>query len=156
MKDLYTEKDLAALRARIGKRQLVLVCVSMVWLALAVVSRVLRVEWLTVVAVVQLGASLIFGLEMLCLPLKRYARLMEAALHGRSHTETFVYDHLEPESSLVDGVSCRSLVFLGEPDKHGTRETLFYWDAELPAPALEAGKEYTFRYTGKNIIALDA
>ena len=152
MKDLYTEKDLAALRARIGKRQLVLVCVSMVWLALAVVSLVLRVEWLTVVAVVLLGASLIFGLEMFCLPLKRYARLMEAALHGRSHTETFVYDHLEPESSLVDGVSCRSLVFLGEPDKHGSRDQMYYWDENIPLPPFSEGQTVTLRYTGRTII----
>ena len=56
---------------------------------------------------------------------------------------------------MVDGVSYRSLVFLGDPDKHGTRERMFYWDSELPLPDFRPGQAVTIRYTGKMIIAYE-
>ena len=39
------------------------------------------------------------------------------------------------------------------------RETRFddirpYWDEEIPLPALQEGKTYSVRYTGRNIIAI--
>ena len=54
---------------------------------------------------------------------------------------------------MVDGVSCRGLIFLGEPDKHGIREQRYYWDNQLPLPAFRPGEAITLKYTGKNIIA---
>jgi hypothetical protein len=68
------------------------------------------------------------------------------------HEIRLTYDHPESELSVVDGVSFRSLIFLGEPDKHGTRDQMYYWDLQKKLPAFETGKDYLLRYTGKTII----
>ena len=56
----------------------------------------------------------------------------------------------------MDGVPCLSMVFLGDPDKHGTRDQMFYWDRELALPQFTKGQNVTLHYTGKNIIGFSA
>ncbi len=152
MQDLYTGADLDRIHAQLKKRVIAMFAVCAVLLAVCVYSMVIRMQVLTIVSVILIGAVLIFCTEMFCRPVYAYEKLIRSALRGRSHTETMVYDHPEPEVSLVDGVSCRSVVLLGAPDKHGTREQMLYWDEQLPLPAWTEGKNYAIKYTGKNII----
>lgn len=153
MCELYREEDLSLLRSRIRNRLLVLGIPVLALLAVLVYSCVRRIEWLTVLSVALLCFLLIFCIDLFILPLRAYERMIRAALTGRRHEENFVFSHAEPEISEVDGVPCRSLIFLGKPDKHGTRDQLFYWDRELPLPAFSEGETVSLRYTGKNIIA---
>ena len=154
MKDLYTAEMLESLNGRLKKRWILVGIVSALLLAGFVWSAAVRVEWLSVVFVVLIGAFLVFYIEMFCRPLLDYRKLMVSALSGRSHDRDMEYVRTEPDSSSVDGVSCRSLIFLGDADKHGSREMLLYWDEEIPLPALQEGKTYTVRFTGRNIIAI--
>ena len=154
MKDLYTAEMLESLNGRLKKRWILVGIVSALLLAGFVWSVAVRAEWLSIVLVVLLGAFLVFYIEMFCRPLLDYRKLMVSALSGRSHDRDMEYVRTEPDSSSVDGVSCRSLIFLGDADKHGSREMLLYWDEEIPLPVLEEGKTYTVRYTGRNIIAI--
>lgn len=152
MIDLYSENDLQQISAQLKKRYLLLGIGLALLLALFVWSMIIRAEWLSMVSVFLILAVTLFVIDLFCLPLHRYKKLMMAALTGRTHTETLIYDHTEAELSMVDGVSCRGLIFLGEPDKHGTREQRYYWDALLPLPSLAAGDEVTLKYTGRSII----
>ena len=68
----------------------------------------------------------------------------------------YTFSRVTAEISSVDGIPCRSLIFLGDPDKHGSREMLLYWDRELPVPDLEPGTVYTVKYTGRNIIGIQS
>ena len=154
MKDLYTAEMLESLNGTLKKRWILVGIVSALLLAGFVWSAAVRAEWLSVVFVVLLGAFLVFYIEMFCRPLLDYRKLMVSALSGRSHDRDMEYVRTEPDSSSVDGVSCRSLIFLGDADKHGSREMLLYWDEEIPLPALQEGKTYSVRYTGRNIIAI--
>ena len=154
MKDLYTAEMLESLNGTLKKRWILAGIVSALLLAGFIWSAAVRMEWLSVVLVVLLGAFLIFYIEMFCRPLLDYRKLMVSALSGRSHDRDMEYVRTEPDSSSVDGVSCRSLIFLGDADKHGSREMLLYWDEEIPLPVLEEGKTYSVRYTGRNIIAI--
>ena len=74
---------------------------------------------------------------------------------GRNHTETMEFKEAESEIFVVEGVPCRSLIFLGAPDKHGTREQRFYWDRELPVPPFTPGEQVTLKYTGRTIIGYE-
>ena len=154
MKDLYTAEMLESLNGRLKKRWILVGIVSALLLAGFVWSVAVRAEWLSIVLVVLLGAFLVFYIEMFCRPLLDYRKLMVSALSGRSHDRDMEYVRTEPDSSSVDGVSCRSLIFLGDADKHGSREMLLYWDEEIPLPFLQEGTTYTVRYTGRNIIAI--
>ena len=154
MKELYRQEDFIALQSQLKKRLILLLIGCVLLLAVAIWSLSARMEWLTMASFILLGAAAIFVLELLCRPISQYKKLVHSALHGRSHTETLEFARVEPDLSLVDGVSCRSLVFLGEPDKHGERERMYYWDEHLPLPALKEGEAISIRYTGKTIIGI--
>lgn len=152
MRDLYSENDLLQISAQLKKRYFLLGTILLIPLALFVWSLVIRLEWLTMVSVFLFFAAIIFVVDLFCLPLHRYKKLLSSALTGRSHTETLEYKETEADPSVVDGVTCLGLIFLGQPDKHGTREQRFYWDSEIPLPAFRAGDQVTLKYTGRNII----
>ena len=152
MKELYSVKDYQQIGEQLKKRYLALGIVSALLLAVIVWSLIARIEWLTMVAVFLFGAAIVFCVDLLCMPLYRYRKLVAAALTGRTHTDTLEYKEQESGISLVEGVKCLGLLFLGEPDKHGTREQRYYWDAEIPLPPFRAGDQVTLKYTGKNII----
>ena len=152
MQELYTKKDIELISGQLKKRYWLLGCTMVVLLALFAWSMVIRAEWLSVATLALCMALAVFVIELFCLPLHRYKKLMVSAFAGRTHTETMEYKELEPEISVVDGVSCRSLIFLGSPDKHDTREQRFYWDEEIPLPDFRTGESVTLKYTGRNII----
>ena len=152
MRELYTEEGLAKIHGQLKRRVTWVLVIFAVFLAVGIWSMIIRLQLVTTAAIILMGAVLIFGLEMFCRPIWQYEKLVRSALRGRTHTENFVFDHQEQEASLVDGVNCISLVFLGEPDKHGTRDQLFYWDQFIPLPVFTAGETYPIKYTGKNII----
>ena len=152
MRDLYSEQDCTRLSAQLKKRYLILAAVLAVLAALFVVSMIIRVEWLSVVLLILFCSVAVFVIEMFCIPLHKYKKLVVSALTGRTHVETFEYESTEADLSVVDGVACHGLIFLGEPDKHGTRAQRFYWDKEIPLPAFNPGDQVTLKYTGRNII----
>ena len=152
MTDLYSEKDFERISAQLKKRYLLLGCIMAVLLAVIVWSCIIRMEWLTVISTALFFSAAVFVIDLFCLPLHRYKSLLAAALNGRSRTETLEFECAEPDTSIVDGVPCRSLLFLDEPDKHGTREQRFYWDEEIPLPAFTAGDQVTLKYSDRNII----
>ena len=155
MTDLYSEKDLQEISAQLKKRYISLGCGLAVILALFIFSMVIRLEWLSMVSVFLFCSLAVFVIEMFCLPLHRYKKLIIAALTGRTHTETLEYKETESELSVIDGVTCLGLIFLGQPDRHGIREQRFYWDREIPLPAFTAGGQVTLKYTGRNIIGYE-
>ena len=155
MQDLYSEKDSEQISSQLKKRYILLGCILAVILAGFVFSLIIRVEWLSVVMFILLLAVTVFVIEMFCIPLHRYKKLIVSALYGRTHIETLEYEKAEDDTSVVDGVLCRGLLFLGSPDKHGTREQRFYWDEEIPLPAFTPGSQITLKYTGRNIIGYE-
>lgn len=154
MKDLYSENDLQRIRDQLKKRYMILGCILAAFLALFIYSMVIRLQWLTTVSLALLGFAAVFYIDLFCLPLHRYSKLLRSALGWRNHTETLEYAGQESDTSMVDGVPCRGLLFLGDPDKHGEREQRFYWDEQLPLPSFRPGDQVTLKYTGRNIIGL--
>ena len=156
MQDLYTKESYTAIDTRVKQRFLLLGIACGLLIGTAVFSALVKppIEWLTMVSVLLAGCTAIFVIDLLCMPLVRYRRLIRGALTGRSHTKTMEFVRFEPDISVVEGVACRGEIFLGDPDKHGSREQLFYWDAQLPLPSLAEGQEYEVRYCGRNIIAI--
>ena len=155
MQELYSENDFFQVSSQLKKRYLLLGIGLAVLLADFVWTMIIRVEWLSILFFILFFASAVFVIEIFCLPLHRYKKLILSALTGRTHVETLEYEKSEEDTSLVDGVLCRGLIFLGSPDKHGTREQRFYWDEELPLPAFSAGEQVTLKYTGRNIIGYE-
>ena len=155
MQALYSEQSLSNISRQLNRRLAVLYLVLGAILAVFIWAVITRTEWAAIVAACIGGCFAVFWVDMFCMPIIRYRRLVRAALTGRHHRQTLEYTRTEPDTSVVDGVPCLSLIFLGDPDKHGSREMLLYWDKEIPLPELESGSEVTVEYTGKNIIGIE-
>ncbi len=157
MHSVYAEQDYLNLKQQIRRRMLLFGGIFLLTVVLVAVTLILddhrrnRPELATTLAVILGGGSMIFVWDLLIHPLTAYARHLDAALHGRSHEAILVFDRFHEEVSLVDGVTYQDLIFLGEPDKHGDRERMFYWDKELPMPEFSPGQEVTLRYFDKFI-----
>ena len=156
MQVLYTDQSYLDIHRQLNRRFALMAVVLAVFLGLFLWAMITRIQWLAMVSACVGGCFAVFFTGLFCMPLVRYCRLVRAALSGRNHEKTMEFVRVEPDSSVVDGVACRSLIFLGDPDKHGSREMLLYWDEELPLPELDPGKVYTVRYTGKNIIGIQS
>ena len=159
MHSLYTEQNLADLKKQIRKRMILLFIFLAAALVLTVATLLMddhrenRPEIITTLVVVLSGCAVIFIYDLLIHPLRAYSRHIDTSLHGRSHEVTVIFDHISAEDSVVDGVAYRDLIFLGDPDKHGIRERMFYWDLELPLPDFTQGQEITLRYYDRFITA---
>ncbi len=156
MQTFYTDQSYNDINRQLHRRLFILYAVLAVLLGLFLWAMITRIEWLAMVSASLAGCFAIFFVDLFCMPLVRYRRLVRSALSGRSHDRAIEFVRTETDPSVVDGVTCRGLIFLGDPDKHGSREMLLYWDEELPLRALESGKTYTIRYTGKNIIGIQS
>ena len=154
MQNLYSDQSYLSIDRQLKRRLVLLFAVAAVLLGVFVWAMISRIEWLAMVSACIAGFFAIFFADLFCAPLLRYRRLVRTALSGRSHEKALEFCRLEPDRSVVDGVACSSLIFFGDPDKHGSREMLLYWDRELPMPELTPGTVYTIRYTGKNIIGI--
>jgi hypothetical protein len=156
MQELYTDQSYLDIHRQLNRRFALMAAVLAVFFGLFLWAMIARIQWLAMVSACVGGCFAVFFTGLFCMPLVRYRRLVRAALSGRNHEKTMEFVRVEPDPSVVDGVACRSLIFLGDPDKHGSREMLLYWDEELPLPVLNPGKVYTVRYTGKNIIGIQS
>ena len=154
MEALYSDQSYEAIDRQLKRRLALLFTVTGVLLGIFIWAMIARIQWLAIVSATLAACFAIFFTELFCMPLVYYRRLVRSALTGRFHEKEMAFDHPEPETSVVDGVACRSLIFLGDPDRHGSREMLLYWDREIPMPDLEPGKVYTVQYTGKNITGI--
>ena len=161
LRPLYPDESLLSLNGQLKKRWLVLGAVAAVLLGVFVWSLVIRydyddrLQWISIAAVVLLGFFTIFWVDVICGPLFRYRSMIRTALTGRQHTKTMPFVRAEEDISVVDGVPFRGLIFLGDPDKHGTRDQLLYWDREIPMPAFTPGNDYTVRYSGRVIVEIE-
>ncbi len=152
MRDLYTENDYQLIHSQLKKRLMILGGISLVFLGLLIWSFMLdngkenRPELFTTLVVLLWGFTLIFSWDLLCKPLYCYQKFLMNALHGRSHEVQVEFSRRNEEKSVVDGVTYRDLIFLGEADKHGDRDRMFYWDSQLPDPPFTPGDRVTLRY----------
>ena len=156
MPALYSEHTCDPINRQLKNRLTLLIVLEVILLGVFVWAMISRIQWLAITAALLAGCFGIFFIDLFCMPLFRYRRMVRNAMSGRQREKEMEFARLEPDVSVVDGVPCRSLIFLGDPDKHGSREMLLYWDEELPLPVLNPGKVYTVRYTGKNIIGIQS
>ena len=152
---MYTEQDLSAINAQQRKRWLIVGAISLVLLAGIVYSFIARIEPLSSGLTVALCVVLIFGYDMFIKPLHRYAVFLDNALHGRKHTVECVYQGVDPDISMVDGVRYYSMTVLQQEEGEDEPfERFFYWDAELPKPQAHPGDKLLVTYHDRMVTDL--
>jgi len=152
MQALYTDESYNSVHQQLSRRLILLGVILAVLLGVFIYAMIIRTEWLAMVALSLAGCFAVFYSDLFCAPLLRYGRLVRSALSGRSHEKELEFVRVDPDPSVVDGVTRRCITFLGDPDKHGSREMTLYWDAELPLPQWTQGETVNILYNGRSII----
>lgn len=137
---LYTTQDLTNIGSQIRRRWLILAVPCAVLLAVLVFSLIQRLEWLTSLCTILIGAALIGGYDLFIKPLVCYSRHLKNALYGRVHEVDLPFVALSEDESLVDGVTCRALTCLDYDGKGRPYDRLFYFDALKPFPDFQNGE----------------
>lgn len=165
---LYTEEEMNRLSRRIKRRQLITLLVSLPFFAAFILFFVMHLrvspsnpgpiaddtlKIYAIIACIVALCILVFGLSFLVRPLRSYRNHIQTSLFGRSREATYRFLRLEPDLSVIDEITFRSLVFEGEPDKHGLCEHMYYWDALKDIPDFSEGEEVSFRFYDRFITA---
>ena len=153
---MYTEAELTAVRAQEKRRWITLMIPVALMLAVLVVSLVVRIEWLTDVATLLAGVLLIFGWDMCIKPIHKYAKYIDAMLHGITHELDTEFDSFSPDISLVEGVRYYALTVTEYDEKGKPYDRLFYYDAEKALPSFTKGQPIRVTYHDRSVVAVCA
>ena len=151
---MYTEQDLINITNQIKKRWLLLAIPCTVLLAGVVVSLVVRLEWLTSLLTILIGAALIFVYDLAIKPLRRYQQFLRNALHGRTRETDCYYQSITLDAEPVDGVLCRMITVTDHTDEGKPYERIFYWDVEREFPQLEVDQKLHVVFHDRSVVSL--
>ncbi len=136
---MYRKEDAEALKRQLRRRTLCWLLPEAALLFGVAWSFVRRIAWLTPLMTSLLGAVILFSLTVCLLPLRRYAAFVSGALAGRSRRSVVTFDSREEAAVLREGVRIYPVHAQGG-GRAEYQERLFYWDANLPPPAWQAGE----------------
>lgn len=138
---MYKQEDLLDIQKQIKHRTLLWLIPEFLMLALVTFAFVRRVEWLTALLFSGFLFVLIFSLNLLILPVKRYRDWITLALHGKTSQGSGFFQKVEPETIKLDGVQFRRVIFTVKDPTSDTDERQYYYDANLPLPDWQEGEE---------------
>ncbi|MBQ3156639.1 MAG: hypothetical protein IJB81_06895 [Clostridia bacterium] len=136
---LYTQADLDAMNQQLRKRWVLLAIPCCILLAGLVSSLVIRLQWLSILTTIAIGAILIAGYDLALKPLRCYRRHLNTSLHGRTRECELPFVALSENIDVVDGVRFRQLLCADVDGKGRPYDRLFYFDAEKEFPPTEPG-----------------
>ena len=149
---MYTEAEWLAVREQVRKRRVIIIAASLLMLAVSVSGLIMRNQIVCTAALLAGACGFVFFYDLTVHPLACYARMLEGLVHGKTHEDTVLYDRIEEQSSMVDGVNCH-VVHGSVSDDAGHRyDHTYYLDAEKPTPAWRSGERITF-ICHENVIA---
>ncbi len=137
---IYTPADHAAISNQIRNRWIAISIPCVVLLAGLIFSLVMRLQTMTILCTILIGALLIFCYDLLVKPLCCYRKHLTSVLYGRSHEAVLPFVALSEDINLVDGVPCRSLTCLDTDAKGRPYDRLFYFDAQKVLPDCREGQ----------------
>lgn len=148
---LYTEQDFATIKAQKNKRQMAVLLPALLMLAAIVYSLILRLEWLTVLLTILLGAYLIFMHGIYLAPVAAYYQHLNQVMHGRTRKLTGAFKEMEETAVYREGVRYYAmLVNVGRMEDEED-DRLLYFDANLPRPDWKKGDMITFTHHDKAV-----
>ena len=139
MNTIYTEADLTAIVKQQRKRWLILGIPCAILAVVLVVSLFIRLEWLTSLSTILIGALLIAGYDLFIKPLRCYEIMLNHCLNGRTRDCDLPFIRLSENIDVVDGVRYRQLLCSDIDAKGRPYERLFYFDAEKDFPQVNEG-----------------
>lgn len=136
---MYGPKDISDIKKQRNRRILIWLLPEATLLALVVLSFLRRCEWLTTALFALLGWVVFFSLSLYILPLARYQKHLERAVHGRQRVSTLSFKSSSGEPVLREGVAFLPLLLSAGSPQEAMDDRQLYWDANLPLPAWQPG-----------------
>lgn len=142
---MYTQKDIDSIQGQLRKRIILWLVPAVLLLAGIIYSYTLRLEWLSGVLTALLMAMLVFAMTLSILPVKQYRDFLRNAVHGRNREETLVFDLIQSETVIREGVRFYPVTMRADTIKEELDERQFYFDANLPLPDWKQGERLNVR-----------
>ncbi len=149
---MYKEKDINDLTAQVRKRTALWLIPEALLLAGVAVSLKYRIEWLTSLLFALLCALVLFSLTLSILPVVHYKAFLRSALRGRTSRSVAVFQSMEREPVVREGVRFYPLTMRVDSAKEELDERQFYWDANLPRPDWREGDKIALRSHERQIV----
>lgn len=137
---VYSTADYDAIQNQIRLRAIAISVPCVLLLAGVIVSLILRVEAVTTVCTILIGAILIFCWDLFLKPLCAYRKYIRNVLFGITHEAQLPFVSLSEDVNMVDGVACYSLTCQDTDAKGRPYDRLFYFDAQKDFPQFEPGE----------------
>ncbi len=132
---MYQEVDYQENRTQFKKRLTFFLIVFLLGLALAIVSFILRIQWLTLGATILFGVILLFMYSFYVYPVKAYGKHLNYVLYGKQRNTKGYIVAFDEEEVVREGVTYYPLVINVGEKKAEEDERLFYYDKEkMPFP----------------------
>ena len=131
---MYTQKDIDSIQGQLRQRIILWLVPAVLLLAGIIYSYTLRLEWLSGVLTALLMAMLVFAMTLSILPVKQYRDFLRNAVHGRNREETLVFDLIQSETVIREGVRFYPVTMRADTIKAELDERQVYFDANLPQP----------------------
>ncbi|NLM85609.1 MAG: hypothetical protein GX171_02830 [Clostridiales bacterium] len=142
---MYTQKDIDSIQGQLRQRIILWLVPAVLLLAGIIYSYTLRLEWLSGVLTALLMAMLVFAMTLSILPVKQYRDFLRNAVHGRNREETLVFDLIQSETVIREGVRFYPVTMRADTIKEELDERQFYFDANLPLPDWKQGERLNVR-----------
>ena len=151
---MYTEQDLIHIKDQQKKRWMALGIPCLILLGGLIASLVVRIEWLTALLTILIGAILIAGYDLYIRPLRRYQLFLQNALHGMIRETECYFQAISRSEEPVEGVMCRTMDVTDHDDEGKPYDRLFYFDALKEFPAMEPGQKLHITYHDRSVVDL--
>lgn len=151
---MYSQTDLTNIKRQMSRRMLAIIgflfCMIAV-LAFFVVNR-FRIPAYTLGILTCFAA--VFLIDMIYMPLWRYAHFVEGILTGNRRELDGIYLKASDEISMIDGVAFKSIL-VSEQHSDEYSERLFYYDILKEVPLLETNDRVRIIYQDRQIIGIE-
>lgn len=127
---MYNEQDYSENRKQMKKRATVFFVILAVALAVAIVSFIYRIKWLTIGVTIVGGGLLLFLYSMYLYPVRAYGRHLRHVLHGKQRETTGTITSFEVDAVERDGVFYHPLTINVGDKQDEEDERLFYYDRQ--------------------------
>lgn len=148
---MYTQNEYEQLSEEIRKRWIIYAVPALIFAALQVYSLTIRNEVMTTTLGILICFWSIFYISTQIVPLIRYRTHIHNMLHGITHSVHAVFESLDADDSVVEGVSYRAMHVLCKDENGDDYERLFYWDLQKPLPAYQKGQALEIIYHDRQI-----
>ncbi len=149
---MYKQEHLESINQQLHRRALILLLVEAVLFFGLIISFAARIQWLTVVLLCLMGATLIFAWGISLSPLASYRKFLRDLLTGRKRHYFGRFQGFDSNEVIRDGVRFMPFMINVSNSPERTDERLLYFDQHFALPTWEEGIQLSISTFDKSVV----